>query len=367
MMFDEKYDAFIQSFVDQHYDLLLLQREYRSSEEPIDKTSPFPYIPEPNQVADDNYIVNSSAFSNLTDSFIYRFIATQGLVFDIKGHFNNIDGRLLSDIMAENHELGAKYHHMISYDHFFDQFKLKLAFDVFSYFIHRRDNNKEPIRYRYIKPFSTKNTLPISDGIKCSSCGIRLDFFIDYTRNKIVIRDHVEACKLQNEPKSVSVTIKCPSKKLVFLNDPRSFFPHSRPDKYEVSLSATLGCIQETKFYAKYNIGFFFVGNTVVDIMQKDDKITTLMFNDESDSQVEKYKEHTHYDSICCDLWWYTILDYDLYMDLCEEHAVDPDSIEHSVVPVNGDKVKVRHSLAAHKQGHHCGVYSQITVQKSKE
>ena len=95
--------------------------------------------------------------------------------------------------------------------------------------------------------------------------------------------------------------------------------------------------------------------------MQKEGEILATLFDEDDEKEAAKYKDYKLCGDVCTGVWWYTVLDHDLYLSMCAEHNVDPASIEHTVVKTKALKYKVSHSLAAHTKGHHRGVYSKIT------
>lgn len=354
----EEYNLFIQTFVDNHFDLLSTQRKYD-----VDSDESSAYIPKYNETPDDNFIRNNPHFKLFVDAFIAKFIDLPELTLDLKGHFKKIDGKSISEAITLSKPRNSESYFILSLEILHSMFSFKLLGDVFSAYINKRDKINSPPRYFVV--YGKKNTFHLGESMQCPSCSTLVTFIVDYDTKKVTPFSQTHPCKLAIESRSVGVTIPCNSKKLVFLNSPRKFFPMTSNKQH--SLNSTLGCIEETKFYASHNIGYFFVGNTSVDIIQKDSKITALTFDDRDKKHIEKYKDYIQHGNIWCTLWWYTVLDYDLYLDLCAGTDVDPDSIEHIVVPIHGNKVNISHSLAAHRKGYHNGVFSQMKVSTSKK
>lgn len=351
-----KYDQLLKTFVKDNFEILLASKKYRQMNE--NKESNLDYIPEHNKPAEPGYIRSTPQFNELVKTFVEEFLYIEGMVFNLKSHFPTLHGKLLTDLIdgTDGVDHSQRY---FSRKHLVDRFSLKILMDVFKAFIDVRDKETKPTCY-FVFSYDD-NIIELKSGSSCSTCDSYMYLEIDYTKNEVFVNEDVEPCKLPKKPTKVNVSLKSPSGKLVFLNDPSPFFKEERPEKYEVSINSTLGCIEETKFHAKHNIGYFFIGNTVADIIQKKGEILTLCYNDEDDKQVAKYKDYKRKGDICTGLWWYTVLDYDLYIHLCEQYQVAPDSIEHTVVTTKALKYKVSHSLAAHTKGHYTGVYSKIT------
>lgn len=353
----QEFDVFVKKFVADNWALFLAAHKYRNNSN-TGRDSCINYIPERNQQTTPDYIGNSPIFTKFLDEFLDAFILIDDLVFNLNGHYSDLDNLKFVDIVNQSEKSNKHSIRYFSRKNLTTRFSKRLLMDVFTAFIDMRDKTMKPIYYHLFA--YDDNLLEIRDSTSCPKCDTYVAMMINYTTNTIISHLDTEPCKLPKSTNRVSVSLKSPSGKLVFLNHPSEFFKLQREDKYDLSINTTLGCIAETKFYAKNNIGYFFIGNTVADILQKKGEILTLCYNDEDEKQVSKYKEYKNRGSVCTGVWWYTVLDYDLYIKLCEQHEVDPKSIEHTVVKTNSMQYKVSHSLAAHSNGHHVGVYSKI-------
>lgn len=351
-----KYDQLLKTFVTDNFEILLASKKYRQTNE--NKESNLDYIPEHNKPAEPGYIRSTRQFNELVKTFVEQFLYIEGMVFNLKSHFPSLHGKLLTDLIdgTDGVDHSQRY---FSRKHLIERFSLKILMDVFKAFIDVRDKETKPTCY-FVFSYDD-NIIELKTGTSCSTCDSYMYLEIDYTKNEVFVDQDIEPCKLAKKPTRVNVSLKSPSGKLVFLNHPGQFFKLQRDDQYEVSINSTLGCIEETKFYAKHNIGYFFIGNTTAYIMQKDGEILATLFDEDDEKQAAKYKDYKLRGDVCTGVWWYTVLDYDLYLQMCSEHGVDPASIEHSVVKTKALKYKVSHSLAAHTKGHHVGVYSKIT------
>lgn len=351
-----KYDQLLKTFVKDNFEILLASKKYRQMNE--NKESNLDYIPEHNKPAEPGYIRSTPQFNELVKTFVEEFLYIEGMVFNLKSHFPTLHGKLLTDLIdgTDGVDHSQRY---FSRKHLVDRFSLKILMDVFKAFIDVRDKETKPTCY-FVFSYDD-NIIELKSGSSCSTCDSYMYLEIDYTKNEVFVDEDIAPCKLPKKPTKVNVSLKSPSGKLVFLNHPAKFFKQEREDRYDVSINSTLGCIEETKFYAKHNIGYFFIGNTTAYIMQKDGEILATLFDEDDDKQAAKYKDYKLRGDVCTGVWWYTVLDYDLYLSMCAEHNVDPASIEHTVVKTKALKYKVSHSLAAHTKGHHVGVYSKIT------
>jgi hypothetical protein len=355
----QEFDTFVKKFVTDNWSILSASKKYRQAYE-NDRDGCINYLPEPNQKPDPDYLGHSEIYSQFLNEFLDKFIFIDGLVFDLNGHFPDLTGRTFADVVASADDPKNRSFRYFSRSYLTSRFRKRLLMDVFTAFITVRDKEENKPIYYHLFAYDD-NLLEIKDNSPCPTCDEYVAIMINYETNTISPHLETKPCKLPKSATRVSVSLKSPSGKLVFLNSPGEFFKEERPDQYEVSINSTLGCIEETKFHAKHNIGYFFIGNTVADIMQKKGEILTLCYNDEDDKQVAKYKDYTRKGDICTGLWWYTVLDYDLFIHLCEQHQVAPDSIKHTVVTTKALKYKVSHSLAAHTKGHYTGVYSKLT------
>lgn len=349
------YDALLQAFVSDNYDSLANAKVYRPNP---DRESCWNYIAERNQTTDVDYLRVNPNFIALVTTFVDKFLYREGMKFQLRHHLKELDGSLLTELMDQtDNSYGYNY---FSRDNLIKHFSLHLLMDVFTLFIYIRDKKTGHVGY-HLFGFDD-NRIEIKPATTCATCNAYFALVVDYYQNAIIVDDLMPIPDCVNkEPSRVNVTLKSPSGKLVFLNHPSDFFKLQREDKYDLSINSTLGCIAETKFYAEHNIGYFFIGNTTAYIFQKEGEILATLYDEYNDKHVAKYKDYTLRGDVCTGVWWYTVLDHDLYLKLCAEHNVDPASIEHSVVQTNALKYKVSHGLDAHRKGHHIGVYSKIT------
>lgn len=345
-----KYIELLNKFVTSNIELLSQSKKYKQREN--DEISHFDYLPSFNEKNDPDYLGNLPVFKELLNSFLSQFIFIPNIKFDLNGHMSdNIDGLYLSDVISND------VHPLFKLKNISSNFSIKLEIDVFSQFNHITHNTKI-----HHSNFSfDDNKLELNSDFICESCDERLTLSIDYDTNLIYSTYKKDPCILPFKPKNLTVHLKSPSGKIVFLNDPRKIFNESRDNRYKVSINSTLGCIQETEFYASHNIGFFFISNSMPYIFQNNSEILFASFNEESDEDIEKFKNYNELGYICTGLWWYTVLDYDLYQSLCLINNIDPNSIEHTVATINKNEFSVLHDLTAHSDGYFQGVFSSIS------
>jgi hypothetical protein len=162
-----------------------------------------------------------------------------------------------------------------------------------------------PVMHYYMPiPFSVSRFLGQE---KCSYCGHR-DFYTDgfkiWTDRPCPLKDGIE----------VKVSIEVPSGKLLVGNDFRNEFPVKNDDFYVNELHEMARC---TETYAEEGpMLHFFVGNSCPSIYRsKDDPNKLICANPiyeedgDEDGEIEGYEKTGS--SVCTDLWWVSIADYD--------------------------------------------------------
>lgn len=342
----KKYDEFLKKFVNENLESFLNSPKYRTSK----SATALDYIPERGQTAQPGFIGGTAQFRKLTLDFFDEFIIKEDPSFNLNGHYKDFTGKL-SDYLDKRGAF-SKEHIMINVNH-------NILIDLFHAFFSIRDNVEAP--YYFMFAFDD-NYIDLPSLPSCKSCGTYLDLSLNFTKNEITISEFCDQkpCVIDKKVKTINVALKTPSGKLVFLNNPKEFFTLKREGDGNASINSTLGCIQETSFHAEHNIGFFFIGNTGIYIMQKEGQIIVTNYDDDEEGQVKKLKDYEIKGRISTNLWWYTILDYDLYIELCKKNKIDPNSITHTVVETNSPKCKISHKMNAHDCGGYYGRHSTI-------
>jgi hypothetical protein len=344
----EKYDALLKHFVTNNMATLLASRRYKEPKEGKAEYA-LHYLPEHNKTPDPGFIGETPQFNELLETFIDTFINLETISFQMQGHFPELNGRSVAYVI-EN--VRSYKRDIIRFE-----YEYKLLLDVFHAFLGIRDNTK----INYFMFSYGHNQIEFQSTLGCPSCNEYLSMIIDYDKMGVVSLIKKPDCPLAAAPKNVVVELKSPSGKLVFLNDPRQFLKIERDNRYKVSINSTMGCLQETEAYAEQNVGYFFIGNCMPYIFQKGNEILFSSFNEESDEDIEHFKEYEELGYVCTGLWWYSILDHQLFLDLCASKGVNPASIEHTVAITNKETFTVDHDMTAHKEGHFSGTYSTIT------
>lgn len=346
----DQYKDLLTRFVTDNLDVFKANRRYKEIEEGREDTS-LNYLPDNNQIADENFIGDSPQFKELLNTFMTSFIERDDIVFNLQGHFPDFDGRTMTDVMAN-----VRFHDRANLIETC-AFDMKLLIDLFNLFLSLSGSEK----YHSFMFSYGKNRLELHSTQACPSCSTYISMVIDYNTNTVCSLLKKPDCLLKELPDTVEINLESPSGKLVFLNDPRRFLKVERDGRNSRSINSLLGCIEETQAYAAHNVGFFFIANSVPSIMQSHEKILFASYDEEDDHSIKQFEDYTNLGYVCADLWWYTVLDHQLYLDLCAAKGVEPESIEHTIAIIDKPKFKVVHDLTAHKKGHHFGVFSTIT------
>ena len=345
----EKYDALLKQFVADNMTNLLASRRYQNPKDDEDEYA-LHYLPEHNQTPDPGFIGETPQFNELLETFIDTFINLETITFQLQGHFPEFNGHSIAYIIKN---VSSYKRNIIRFD-----VQYKLLIDVFNAFLSIRENTK--INYYFMFSYG-KNKIEFQSSRRCPSCNEYITMMIDYEQMAVVSLIKKPDCPISTVPDNVVVELPSPSGKLVFLNDPRSFLHIERENRYKISINSILGKLQETEAYAEKDVGFFFIGNCMPSIFQKGNKILFSSFNEESDADIEQFKDYDELGYVCTGLWWYTILDHQLFLDLCASKGINPDDIDHTVAVTNKETFTVDHNMTAHKEGHFSGTYSTIT------
>lgn len=344
------YKSMLKSFVQDNFSLFQNAKVYEKDT----SNDVFKYIPPHSERDDPNFIENTELFNTLFDQFKDAFFVNSNIVFDLKGHLDIKPNQTLSDYLSTSESYIAQ--------NFFDSLKFKISLDLFYTYMYLSGQSEE-IKRLSLFTFGDE-VIEFQSSCSCRKCGAYVSSIIDLKNSKVEILNHkTKPCPFPDKlPTRIKVNLQAPSKKLVFLNNPKEFLNIKRKDQYECSINSLLGAIKETEFYAEHNVGFFFVGNTGLHAFKKGNEILFANYDEESLTHQKKYADYTNYGYVCMDLWWYTVLDFDLYNKLCSANNVNPDDISHIVVDIEGTDVSISHSHKAHTNGYNYGVHSKITI-----
>lgn len=339
----EHYSFFINEFYNSNIEMFNNLKIVRKDDE-IDA---FSFIPENKN---EYSIVEDLKIINLTNQFIQKFLMDDSIVFELNNHLKNLNGKKLSDCIKEENSLTLRLNQ-----------KLKLIISIDLLNLHIQKNYDPNINTHFKMFYRNTNVIELTSS-NCYDCEAYLNLYLDLDKKVITTVfdrfDYNKPCVFKKSPSNIKVKLKVPSKKLVFLNDPRSFLELKREDK--ASINSLLGCIKETEMYAVNNVGFFFIGNSGPKILYQKNKILISSYDDSYPKDILKFKDYENKGYICADFWWYTVLDYDLYQELCSKNKVSPNSITHTVVDIEKEKCTITHKHKAHKNGHYNGVFSKI-------
>jgi hypothetical protein len=146
--------------------------------------------------------------------------------------------------------------------------------------------------------------------LSCSECGLRLRLAFD-GHGFVVLSapcPHPDGLVTEWE-------LNVPSGKILVANDLRGWFPIDE----DHNVNAAIGCHFTTLAYAKIGMAHGFVGNTSPEVYRTSSGFVIGNYSDEIwDDAAEDYVENPtpcpwdeSVASVCTDLWWYSIADYD--------------------------------------------------------
>lgn len=353
------YLSALQEFLNSNIKLFESAKKY---EESANKSEYFKYIPNNENKKDPEYLGNSDVFKDFISKIFNELIMDEEITFDFNGHMSGLDNKKLVDVINEDKNNYFTKGELIR------DMSIRVIFDLFKLYVDKISNKYNEDRFYSSLFMMGDNVIAIFESGKCYECGTYVNASLDYDTKKVSPAYlEIERCVFADKvPDVVAVNLEVPSKKLVFLNDPRKFIKIDREDKYKVSINSLLGCIKDTEMYADKNIGYFYIGNCMPSILQKEGEI---VFTNNYDSENEfedldnniEYKDYSFKGNVCADLWWYTVLDYDLFSQLCKERNINKSDIEHTTVDISSDSCNIVHSLDSHKKGYSKGWLSKIT------
>lgn len=140
----------------------------------------------------------------------------------------------------------------------------------------------------------------------------------------------------------VKIAIDIPSGKLVCGNDFRDYY---RKDRYDVNfdVNEVVGIKQTIEEYGRRGLFHGFVGNSCPGLYLKGNRlnIVSLAYDEETDEIIEDRSLGDRVGSICTDLWWYSIADYDDFIS----RGGKTDKRWDSVIDVEPGRYVLNHNL----------------------
>ena len=188
----------------------------------------------------------------------------------------------------------------------------------------------------------------------CSCCGKK---DLRFETNAKELRIVGEPCKFPKGLPHTEWEINVPSGKLVIANDLRELFPI--PSKEDFDVNTSFGCRQTALAYAENGLGHAFIGNSSPGVYQCGDG-TYKIANPPSDQDWNgkawvKIKPKPKFDgkrvaSICTDLWWFSICDYNEFKLRCKRFNLKPEQFGIEIVKVKSGVWRFRHDEGARNQ-----------------
>lgn len=160
--------------------------------------------------------------------------------------------------------------------------------------------------------------------------------------------------------KYIEVAIDIPSGKIAYGNDFRDLWMEI--DK-GFNVNDLVGIKKTTESYGKHGLFHGFIGNTCPGLYMDGDRISIASPKMYDDNDNELPREEWGIDgkevgSICTDLWWYSMADYDDYVDRGGDKAID-------VIGVPPGRYVLNHDIES--SGWHSYPYVYATIERSDE
>lgn len=185
----------------------------------------------------------------------------------------------------------------------------------------------------------------------CSYCGNRSAHL---ETNGKTIRLSGDECPLPNGFEPNEWELNVPSGKIVVSNDLRNWFPLPEGDGDIPSINTIRGCRMMTQAYAATGMSHGFVGNTcpgVYKVGENSFKIANEPSEDYWDEEKKQWLPREEFSafegeciaSICTDLWWYSICDYDEFERRKAKFGGELDSNWDAIIDVKPGVYRFRH------------------------
>lgn len=188
--------------------------------------------------------------------------------------------------------------------------------------------------------------------LECPKCGGRFNFKLNghtLTIYDVILRKkdkELAPCVYKDGLPEITTTIDCPSGKMVFTNDLRTFFTdeeiYGKEDNQygdEFDINTFVGTNNTSVAYAKVGMGHFFAGSGGADTYKKGNMIKIVKGNHEEDT----YESVEQEGSIHMALWWVSFADYELLKKRDEKalNEMVEDTYETHVIDVTPGTYKL--------------------------
>lgn len=349
----QKYHDFIENFAKENIEFLRTLPVYEKDKNAMykpDELTGFDYLPPAHLKDEEGSIYNRKEIIEFYNQFYDKFIDIEGLTVDLNGHYYDIHGKTIQELKNEKNYLLGK-------ERLIYEYRVSLLAEMLDAYIHLENNTKPEIIMSLV--FIQKNVLKgIMEGEHCPHCNKSIYADLNYEENKIRISDHMlnhigkEPCSYVGNKNDLKyeISLKTPSKKIAIFNSPFSFIKLKREDQYTVSICSIEGQIKDSRMYEQENIGLLPVGNTCPNIFKKGKEIIIGTIYEDDDQEYDGMIEngYEHLGDICTDLWWYTIMDYELFKKYIKDKKVKKtDRPEYILVDIGSDEITITHDLDA--------------------
>lgn len=161
--------------------------------------------------------------------------------------------------------------------------------------------------------------------------------------NGVSLRFDGEDCIRPNGFPPNEWELNVPSGKLVVANDLRDWFPSPQGDRFDIN--NTKGTRASTDAYASVGLSYAYVGNTcpaVYELGEGSFKISSGSYDEDEDEPVDP-KEGKQVASICTDLWWYSICDFDEFKQRSRQFKLKQRDARAEIIRVKPGVYRFRH------------------------
>lgn len=311
----QRYLNFLDAFIEKHHQYLNEKVKERHSE------------------------LSEKLSNELSDTFYEQFIDIPGLTFDLNKHVPEIDKKTFKKVTS-NVKL-----RQYSKKSFMLEMKYKVQFEMNHRFLDKSNFCSSL--------FLNENVLHnIFTSKHCSRCDQIIYASLDYTSNTIIIPEymnqHMKYKTCIEKIDKYTSSILTPSQAIVLFNNPYPLVKIERENKYETSINSPLGCKEESELYEKHNIGFFMVSDSSPAIFQKKNELVVGNYVEDYEDQeyfalIDKGFEEIGY--VPTDLHWYTLMDSDMFEELCQKNNIDKKDIHHVYIDTGKNKCEIVHYI----------------------
>lgn len=191
--------------------------------------------------------------------------------------------------------------------------------------IRRSDMNEAQVRAMakcielWMSGEKSPRPLPLASPKKCGECGKAITLWFDGE----TISLGEEECAHPGGLKDYKVDLDIPSGEIVVANDLRKLMG----EDVDHNIDGTMGMMLTTRDYARLGMFHAFVGNSCPSVWKNGDvlRIGSPPCLEETDEPSDEVKANwgDEVSWVCTDLWWFSIMDANLFESRCKTHGVE--------------------------------------------